>query len=136
MSPPRQWTRDAALDALRRASVDGVAPPARQWTTGGADHPSRKVVASLFGSFSAACAQAGVEPAAEAASKRRRDRRAAKASGETLPPQEKPVSPRQRERIEQRRAQMQEDVASGRLKVARLSADELRRYERREAALA
>lgn len=136
VSAPRKWTRDAVLDSLRAAAVGGVAPPARQWSTGGVDHPSRKVVASLFGSFSRACAQAGLEPAAEAASKRRRERQAAKVSGEKLPPKDKPISPRQRERNEQRRVQMAEDVANGRLKVRRLSADELHRYERREATIA
>src|ERR1700760_3004681 len=126
------WTRTTTLAALIAASKDGISPPARTWAASTSEHPSRKTVAALFGTFSAACAEAGLETASEGAARHRRDRKAARRSGKTLPASEAPIPRWQRERAEKRRLQMTEDIATGALTVRQMTDDERAAWAQRK----
>jgi hypothetical protein len=139
---PREWTHAATIRALKAASVDGVAPAARDWTKASGDHPSRAVVGRLFGTFAEACTAAQLETAAEGGAKRRAARHDEQVrqlrtqQGESKPPRERARQRWVRERSERRKIQMAEDVAAGRLVIRQASPAELARFAEERARAA
>ncbi|MTD47341.1 hypothetical protein GKE82_24350 [Conexibacter sp. W3-3-2] len=60
------WTREQVLDALRAwAQEHGKAPPKQAWDTTDGSHPSSATVRRMFGSFTEAVRQAGLDPGRE-----------------------------------------------------------------------
>lgn len=59
--PPRVWTEEKIVAALKAAAVDGVAPSAQSWRHGAPGRPPANTVRRQFGSWEAAAAAAGLQ---------------------------------------------------------------------------